>query len=502
MKPFTLTYNNRPLLKSGYTYYNSENLGPINTWTIPSTTTDVVSYSSQDTIRLNGKGGHYEICYKSFTVAKTGTYTISYDYNLPTVNFYGTGSDYMYFGIFITTNAPPGGDMATWSAYSTGNCNGYVICGPSSQNNSPGEGHAQFNYNLTAGTTYYLWVPMMNLADGVETFLTFTNLKWIDTEPVVIPDYKARTNIYDLTIPTQEHGTCIANKYSGFNSDIISVTATPDEGWYHIGYDITGSIMTGNDFKFLNNDVNLEPIFSETEGYSITYLSDEHVHLTGDTIYTPGSEGIQLQSSYDTYYRISGYNITGGSIVDGKLVPTGPCTISAVEKVNYFTATGSWEHGSNVDATARSNVAQNTVNVPAKYAIHGGHTGDIPASWYSTSNRWNVNSQVSSYSITMNPKMRFYRIINGSTASWTDATGLSLIGSTQTQSQSFSWQGGNSYKYYDKTFTSTTTGVTYGISARVHAWGYDGGGSRSNYATARYEAGQTTGTWTATGIAP
>ena len=46
-------------------------------------------------------------------------------------------------------------------------------------------------------------------------------------------------------------------------------------------------------------------------GYPITYLADDHVHVTGATIYTPGDEGITLDSGYDTYYRISGYDITG-----------------------------------------------------------------------------------------------------------------------------------------------------------------------------------------------
>jgi hypothetical protein len=398
MKQFSLTYNNRPLLKTGYTYYPSENLGPINTWTIPSTTTDVVSYSSEDTIKLNGKGGHYETCYKAFSVEKTGTYTISYDYNLPTVNFYGTNADHMYFGIFITTNQPPGGDMATWSAYSTGNCNGYVICGPSSQNNSPGEGHAEFNYNLTAGTTYYLWVPMMNLADGVLTYLTFTNLKWTDTEPVVIPDYKARTYVYDLNIPPQEHGTCVANKYLGFTDNLVSVTATPDDGWYHIGYNITGSEMTGNDFKFLNNDVNLEPIFSESEGYPITYLSDDHVHLSGDTIYIPGGTGITLETGYDPYYRISGYEITGGTIENGVLIPTGPCTVKAVQKVNYFTATGNFNYSNN---TSKGN---KDINYSG---ICKGITGQIPNTWYDNNSAWKP-SNPSAYSISTNPSIRFY----------------------------------------------------------------------------------------------
>jgi hypothetical protein len=409
MKTFTLTYNNRPLLKSGYTYYTSENLGPINTWTIPSTTTDVVSYSSEDTIKLNGKGGHYETCYKAFSVEKTGTYTISYDYNLPTVNFYGTDSNHMYFGIFITTNQPPGGDMGTWSAYSTGNCNGYVICGPSSQYNSPGEGHAQFNYNLTAGTTYYLWVPMMNLADGVLTYLTFTNLKWIDTEAITVPDYKAKTNIYDLEILSAEHGTCVANKYSGFTDSFVSVTATPDEGWYHIGYDITGSVMTGDSFKFLNNDVNLEPIFYETEGYPITYETTVGGSCTGDTdLYIPGSTGITLQTAYNTYYRLSGYEVTGGTIENNVLIPTGPCTARAVYKVNYFTARGKF----NQVVRASENWGRNGTGQAYAYAYYTGGT-NCPNSYYTatytsydrgTTNAkasgWNPTGNISGYSFT------------------------------------------------------------------------------------------------------
>lgn len=306
----------------------------------------------------------------------------------------------------------------------------------------------------------------------------------------------------ELTLENGEHGVLSADKMTGFSGDVVSVDATTDEGWYLSAVDLTGAEATGFQFTFTGSDITALGKYTDA-GFPVIYLSDDHVHLTGDVeIFTPGSEGITLDSGYDQYYRISGYDITGGSIIDGKLVPTGSCVIKAVETPNYFTATGEWEKGSNVDATARSNVAQNTTNVGQKYAIHGGHTGDIPTAWYSASNRWKITSEVSGYSITLNPKMTFYRIINGSTASWTDATGLSLIGSTQTQSQSFSWQGGNSYKYYDKTFTSTATGVTYGISGRVHAWGYDGGGSRSNYATARYVATGTTGTWTATGIAP
>ena len=79
--------------------------------------------------------------------------------------------------------------------------------------------------------------------------------------------------------------------------------------------------------------------YEKPDGYPVTYLSDDHVSVTGDDLYIPGSEGLQLQSSYDQYYRID-YEITNGEIVDGLLVPSGPCTVYAKDKINYFTATG------------------------------------------------------------------------------------------------------------------------------------------------------------------
>lgn len=241
-------------------------------------------------------------------------------------------------------------------------------------------------------------------------------------------------------------------------------------------------------------------------GYPITYLSDDHVHLTGDQIYIPGQSGITLNSGYDTYYRISGYDIENGSInEEGLLVPTGPCTIRAVEKVNYFTATGNFEKGSNqsVAGTAtQKKVTWGYANVAEKYALHQSHTGDIPASWYATSNRWEP-SNVSSYSITLNAKMQFTgrknKDYNGATAAM---TGVTMVGSTQNQLQTFTVDSTvATTRSYSKTVTTTTQNVFYGVSGRIGAAGYNAGGI-ARAGTATYIATGTTGTWTATGIAP
>lgn len=308
----------------------------------------------------------------------------------------------------------------------------------------------------------------------------------------------------DLTLENGEHGVLSADKMTGFSGDVVTVDATTDEGWYLSAIALTGAEATGFKFMFTGSDVTALGEYTDV-GFPITYLSDEHVSVDGPSIYIPGQSGITLDSGYDTYYRISGYDIENGSInEEGLLVPTGPCTIRAVEKINYFTATGNFEKGSNVSIRKDGSNGGST-NVPAKYALHVTHTGDIPASWYSTSNRWKPN-EASAYQITLHPVMKFtvYKTSTGTTCKG-QVTAVSLLGTTQTQSQNFTYQGSttgsNQVFNYNKTFTSNNQNINYGISAQLYARGYQGSYG-TYYATTTYVATGTTGTWTATGIAP
>ena len=300
----------------------------------------------------------------------------------------------------------------------------------------------------------------------------------------------------DLTLVPNEHATLSADKMSGFSGDIVTVDATTDEGWYFTGLNVTGAVATGNQFMFVGENVTAEGLYTD-EGYPITYLSDDHVQCTGDTtIYIPGGTGITLETGYDTYYRISGYNVTGGTVENGVLIPTGPCTVKAVEKVNYFTATGDFEKGSNVSVTGTSERTLATKSIGAKYALHQSHTGDIPASWYATSNRWKPND-VSAYSITFNTKMTFTGNYQATQfRALCQATGFGLIGSTQTGNATTTFNGTNTWNF-NKTFTTTTQNVNYGLNGTVGAKKY---GNSKGITT--YVANNTNGTWTATGIAP
>lgn len=303
----------------------------------------------------------------------------------------------------------------------------------------------------------------------------------------------------DLTLENGDHGVLSADKMSGFSGDVVTVDATTDEGWYLSAIALTGAEATGFKFMFTGSDVTALGEYTDV-GFPITYETTEGGTCTGDTqIFIPGSEGITLQTAYDTYYRFSGYDITGGSIVDGKLVPTGPCTAKAVYKVNAFTASGGWEKGSNV--TCNRSYYASTANVPQKYATAAYKTDNVPSEWYATSNRWKPNG-ASAYSMTANPIMKF-SAGNGSTVSvGCTNTAISLIGSTQTATGTVAYTlgggGGKATGQYNKTFTTTTQDVYYSISAKINF-----GNNGSNiYGTGMYVATGTTGTWTATGIAP
>ena len=145
---------------------------PLSNWTIVNT--DTLSING-DTITQLGIGGWYESMFVPFTVAETGSYKISYDYNITTAKVGNHGT--YGFGLWLTTNNPnvSGTDQSSFYNDSS-NRTGFVI-GVQNEDISGKHGKATFDVNLVAGTTYYLWYPGAALDDGTTYTLTFTNIR-------------------------------------------------------------------------------------------------------------------------------------------------------------------------------------------------------------------------------------------------------------------------------------------------------------------------------------
>jgi len=206
----------------------------------------------------------------------------------------------------------------------------------------------------------------------------------------------------------------------------------------------------------------------------------------------PG-ETATIIPTYEIYNRFSGYELSGAGSIQDNIYTFGNenADLSAVFKPNAFTATGSWEKGSNLTASNGYGDTRSTA-FPAKYAIFGSVTGDVPNSWHSTSNRWNP-SNASAYSITLHPKIGI-TTSRGPGAS-TTATLQTVINGVATNSQSFV----NSNGTYEKSITTDEQSQYY-VNGTFTCHGYYNG--YYNYADIYYNTANNVGTWTATGYAP
>ena len=131
----TFTINNSDVTVVG-NFVAGLTLNPMNSWYIPSASRTSVSFSDTNTVKCKGIGGLKEMVYKQFTVSSTGTYTIRYDYNVPTVSFWSSSANNKHFGLYVSPNKPGEDDFNSYTT-SSSNRNGPDIA---SSNSSPGTG--------------------------------------------------------------------------------------------------------------------------------------------------------------------------------------------------------------------------------------------------------------------------------------------------------------------------------------------------------------------------
>jgi hypothetical protein len=112
----------------------------------------------------------------SFTVPETGSYKISYDYNITNAKVGNHGT--YGFGLWFTTNNPnvTSENQGQYDFYMDVNNRTGGVIGTQGEDISGKSGTITFNVSLNAGTTYYLWYPGAALDDGTTYTLSFTNL--------------------------------------------------------------------------------------------------------------------------------------------------------------------------------------------------------------------------------------------------------------------------------------------------------------------------------------
>lgn len=349
-------------------------------------------------------------------------------------------------------------------------------------NTTANENYKFSSYNITGAT------------------LTGNKFMWNDNDVQVQGNFEHNKT---LTLIDGEHAVLSADKDKGFIGDVVTVTGTMDEGWYLTGFNTTGATMTGNKFAFAGEDVTVEGLYTD-EGFPVVYEVQGGGTLTGDSIAIPG-QPLNIQSAYNTYWRLSGFDITGGYIQNNQIYPSSsPFVVKAVYKPNAFTATGGFDKGSDIEAYGRTSTVSKAISL--RYGTRSYSTDNVPTSWYSTSNRWNPPNTVSGYKLTVNAKAKLQlKCDRNGTKTGAKTTGYVCfnINNSNVEGQQYtSTKIGTVDQYYSKSLNYEYPGK-FALSGYLVAAGtYATFTSNPIPATVWYRAAGTSGTWTATGYAP
>lgn len=231
--------------------------------------------------------------------------------------------------------------------------------------------------------------------------------------------------------------------------------------------------------------------------HTITLLTDGHGSIQSTSLTGRPGDVVTLSTEYSSYYRFDNYGLTGGGSLDGNTYTFGyeDATIQANFKTNSFTATGSFEKGSNT-TIAPAGYRVTEYSTKDQYGIMNSFTGDIPSEWYSESNRWNP-SNASSYNIAYTGKMSWTGN-NGYTGSNLQLTAYMIVGSTNYDTYT-STQNANTKITFNYSKTRTVSDQGY---IRVYGRGGVYRSHKTYASNLTYVANATSGTWSATGIAP
>lgn len=114
---------------------------------------------------------------------------------------------------------------------------------------------------------------------------------------------------------------CSANKLTGYAGDNVTVTSTPVWNQKFSGYSITGSNLTGNDFKFVNSDVIVAANYETAK--NLTLQTDGHGTIAASRMSGFIGDQVTLSNTANVNYSFSAYSITGANLTGDTFNLTG-----------------------------------------------------------------------------------------------------------------------------------------------------------------------------------
>lgn len=177
-----IKFNGRQILKNGWGINYTEppeppglSLLPMSSWTIApkSITNNTVWVTDNNTVHINGVGDWNELIYTTYTPAKNVQYELTVKWNAPSLDFWNSqaSTSLRQLGVWFDTEL----NLYRTNSYEGSMSQGVLMYDHDTLNPVSIEGTSTIN--LTAGTTYYVWISLGTLEDYKEQTISFTDIR-------------------------------------------------------------------------------------------------------------------------------------------------------------------------------------------------------------------------------------------------------------------------------------------------------------------------------------
>ena len=144
---------------------------------------------------------------------------------------------------------------------------------------------------------------------------------------------------YQITVANCENGTLTADKESAIMGEVVTLTATPSEGYILEGIYLNGELLSGNSFEMPASDITVSAVFSKIV-YQITIVNCENGTLTADKSTAADGEIVTLTATPSEGYSLEGIYLNGELLSGNSFeMPASAVTVSAVFSVATYQIT-------------------------------------------------------------------------------------------------------------------------------------------------------------------
>lgn len=186
---------------------------------------------------------------------------------------------------------------------------------------------------------------------------------------------------------------CTSNPTAGYFQTIAEISHyTPEWNEKFSGFDITGSELTGNNYRFVNSDVTAKAVFEVAK--DVTVNTDGHGKIESTKASGFIGDTASLSNTASAGYTFTGYTTTGAVLTGSNFTFTGSdITAHAGYSANVYNITLQNDGHGTIAANKTTGNIGDTITLSNTPATHYHFSGYTVTGATLTSNKFNIGTQ-------------------------------------------------------------------------------------------------------------